>query len=69
MSNIDNSIRVERAKLKISQADLAKEMNVTRQTIYSIENNRFVASIELALKLSKFFNVKVDDVFWLNNNR
>lgn len=66
MSNIDNSIRVERAKLKISQADLAKEMNVTRQTIYSIENNRFVASIELALKLSKFFNVKVDDVFWLN---
>jgi len=65
MKLIDNNIRVERARLRISQSDLAREMQVTRQTIYSIENNKFVPSVVLALKLARYFNVKVDDLFWL----
>lgn len=69
MSSIDNSIRVERAKLKISQSELAIQIEVTRQTIYSIENNKFTPSIELALKLATFFKVKVDEIFWLTNNK
>lgn len=69
MKAIDNNVRVERAKLRISQSDLAKEMNVARQTIYSIENNKFAPSVELALKLAGFFKVKVEEIFWLVNNR
>lgn len=65
MGSIDNNIRVERARLKISQFDLAKEMKVTRQTIYSLENNKFVPSVELALKLARYFNMEVGDLFWL----
>lgn len=69
MGSIDNNIRVERARLKISQSVLADEMGVTRQTIYSIENNRFVPSVELALKLAQYFNTNVDDLFWLKDQR
>lgn len=69
MGSIDNNIRVERARLKISQSVLADEMGVTRQTIYSIENNRFVPSVELALKLAQYFKTNVDDLFWLKDQR
>ena len=60
-----NNIRVERARLRISQQELAYAIGVTRQTIYAIENDKFIPSTELALKMSAFFGKTVNDLFSL----
>ena len=60
-----NWIKVERAKINITQAELAAKLNVSRQTINSIELGKFVPSTILALKLAAFFKVKVEDIFFL----
>jgi len=63
-----NTLKVERAILDITQEDLAKRVNVSRQTINSIENSRYIPSTVLALKLSVVFNKTVNDVFKLEND-
>ncbi len=63
-----NTIKVERAILNITQEDLAKEIGVSRQTINSIEKNRYVPSTVLALKLSKLFGKPVNDFFVLEES-
>lgn len=60
-----NSIRVERARLKISQQQLADAIGVTRQTIYAIENDIFIPSTELALRMSAYFGKTVNELFSL----
>lgn len=60
-----NNIRVERARLKISQQQLADAIGVTRQTIYAIENDIFIPSTELALRMSAYFGKTVNDLFSL----
>jgi putative transcriptional regulator len=50
---------------EISQEQLANAVGVTRQTIISIEKGKFTPSTLLALKLAKFFEKKVDDIFYL----
>jgi putative transcriptional regulator len=62
-----NTIRVERAILNITQDDLAKKVSVSRQTINSIENNKYVPSTILALKLSEVFNKTVNEIFTLES--
>ncbi len=62
---MENEIRVYRAKSKLTQDDLAKRLNVSRQTINAIENNKYFPSLELALQMSKIFNCQVDDLFRL----
>ncbi|MDE5795131.1 MAG: helix-turn-helix transcriptional regulator [Muribaculaceae bacterium] len=64
---LNNNIRVERAILRISQQELAEAIGVSRQTIFSIENNKYVPSTELALKLSAYFNKTVNELFWLSD--
>lgn len=66
MSILENNIRVQRAIKRISQEELAKAIGVTRQTIFAIENNKFVPSTELALRLSKYFEKSVNELFWLS---
>ena len=61
-----NSIRVERARLRISQQELADAIGVTRQTIYAIENDKFIPSTELALKMSAYFGKTVNEIFSLD---
>lgn len=63
-----NTLKVERAIINITQEDLAKKVNVSRQTINSIENNKYIPSTVLALKLSVVFNKTVNDVFKLDND-
>ncbi len=63
-----NTLKVERAILDITQEDLAKRVNVSRQTINSIENSKYIPSTVLALKLSVVFNKTVNDVFKLEND-
>lgn len=65
---MENTIKVERAILNITQDDLAKLIGVSRQTINSIEANRYVPSTVLALKLSSTFNKPVNDFFKLNED-
>ena len=60
-----NSIKVERAKLNITQEQLANTMKVSRQTINAIEKNKYLPSTLLALKLSAYFGVSVNDLFQL----
>lgn len=62
---MENTIKVERAILSLTQDDLAKKIGVSRQTINSIEANRYVPSTVLALKLSEVFNKPVNDFFKL----
>lgn len=60
-----NTLKVQRAMKNLTQEQLAKLLGVSRQTINSIEKNRYVPSTELALKLSKVFGVSVNDLFEL----
>ncbi|MDB4918449.1 MAG: transcriptional regulator [Mucilaginibacter sp.] len=60
-----NNIRVERAIKNITQADLAEAVGVSRQTINTIESNKYVPSTVLALKISKVFNKPLEEVFML----
>ncbi len=65
---MQNTIKVERAILDITQDNLAKKIGVSRQTINSIEANRYVPSTVLALKLSDVFNKPVNDFFKLSTD-
>lgn len=58
-----NLVKVERARHNLTQADLAKELNVSRQTIHAIEKNKFNPSVTLAIKMSRFFKVTVEYLF------
>jgi len=62
---LKNSLKVERARINISQAELAARLNVSRLTIHSIETGKFNPSVQLAMKLARYFNVKVEDLFTL----
>ena len=63
-----NSIRVERAKKRITQAELAEKLKVSRQTIHSIETGKFVPSTVLALKIAKYFDVEFSEIFQLSED-
>jgi putative transcriptional regulator len=63
-----NRIRIERAILDITQADLAERINVSRQTINAIESNKYVPSTVLALKIARLFGKPVEEVFELEEN-
>jgi putative transcriptional regulator len=65
---MQNTIKVERAILDLTQGDLAKQIGVSRQTINSIEANRYVPSTVLALKLSVVFNKPINEFFKLSND-
>jgi putative transcriptional regulator len=63
-----NRLKIERAILDLTQDELAKKIGVSRQTINSIEKNRYVPSTVLALRLSKVFQKPVNDFFELVTN-
>ena len=60
-----NSIRVERAIKRMTQAQLAELIGVSRQTIVAIESEKYVPSTVLSLKLARVFDKRVDDIFEL----
>jgi putative transcriptional regulator len=62
-----NSIRIERAIKNITQADLANLIGVSRQTINTIESNRYVPSTVLALKIARVFGKPVEEIFDLED--
>lgn len=58
-----NRIQELRKGLQIRQEDLADAVGVTRQTIISLENGKYNASLQLAYKISHYFNMQIEDVF------
>lgn len=60
-----NTIKVERAKMDITQADLAERISVSRQTINTIEAGKYVPSTVLALKIAAVFGTTVNELFTL----
>jgi putative transcriptional regulator len=59
-----SNLRRERLARGISQAELAELAEVSRQTINSIEVGRYSASLELAFRLAKIFNLKIEELFY-----
>lgn len=64
--DVRNRLKIERAELNLTQEQLAKKIGVSRQTINSIEKNRYVPSTILALKLSQICNKPVNEIFILD---
>ena len=62
-----NSIKVERAKKTITQAELAKLAKVSRQTINAMELGKYVPSTVLALRLAQIFEVEISEIFTLED--
>ncbi len=60
-----NVLHVLRAERRYSQDDLAKLVDVSRQTINAIEREKYDPSLPLALKIAKVFNKKVEEIFFL----
>ncbi len=63
-----NSLKVERAIKNVTQEELAKIIGVSRQAINSIELGKYVPSTILALRLSRYFDKSVNDIFKLEEN-
>ena len=60
---MQNDVRKRRLERDLSQAELAKAMGVSRQTINSIETEKYTPSLPLALALARFFDVQVEEMF------
>lgn len=58
-------MRVERARMDMTQADLAEKVDVTRQTINAIESAKYVPSAVLAFKIARVFGKRPDEIFEL----
>ena len=63
-----NKLKVERAKLNLTQQELADKIGVSRQTINSIEADRYVPSTILAIKISNVFKTTVNDIFLIEDD-
>lgn len=62
---VKNIIKELRKQNHITQIEMAKAMQVTRQTIVAIENHHYNPSLELSLKIAKYFGMKVEEIFTL----
>ena len=60
---MNTKIQTLRKERKISQEELALAVGVTRQTITSLETGKYTASLILAYKIAKYFNLTIEDVF------
>lgn len=58
-----NKVKIFRQKLELTQQQLADELGVSRQTINSIETEKYEPSLQLAFGLAKYFGVKIEDIF------
>lgn len=61
--NVKNRLEEIRKQYGIKQEDLATALEVSRQTIGSLENGRYNPSITLAFKIAKYFNMSIEEIF------
>ena len=60
-----NRVRELRRAKKLRQSDLAQDLKVSRQTIIAIENHKYSPSLDLAMKLARYFQMSVEEIFFL----
>ena len=65
--DMKNNVHELRKELRLTQEEFAKKLGVTRQTIISIEQGKYIASLPLALKMAKVFRVPVEKIFSLED--
>jgi putative transcriptional regulator len=58
-----NRLRVLRAERRWTQADLAKELGVSRQTVNAIEVGKYDPSLPLAFKIGRLFRMRIEEIF------
>ena len=63
MVGLKTKIQELRKQNKVTQEELAAALGVTRQTIISLENGKYNASLQLAFKLARFFEQSIEDIF------
>jgi len=62
-SQVRNDVRERRVAKGLSQADLARRLDVSRQTVNSIETDRYTPSLPLAIAIARFFGTCVEEIF------
>jgi putative transcriptional regulator len=62
---VDNHLKIWRAKLNLTQHELAEQAGVSRKTINTLERGVYTPSVTLALKLAELFDTNVEEVFFL----
>lgn len=67
-ANLKNKLELFRKKRGMSQEELAQALEVSRQTIGSLENGRYNPSILLAFKIARLFDMKIEDIFIYEEN-
>lgn len=60
---MESRIQELRKQNKVTQEELASAVGVTRQTIISLENGKYNASLQLAFKIARFFKMQIEDIF------
>jgi putative transcriptional regulator len=64
-----NKLKVYRAMYDLTQEALAQKLGITRQTVLSVEKEKYDPSLELAFKIADLFNVTIEDIFSYKANR
>jgi putative transcriptional regulator len=67
MRPVRNDVRERRTAKGLSQAELAQALDVSRQTINSIETDRYTPSLPLAIAIARFFGTSVEEIFHADN--
>lgn len=62
-----NRVREQRGRIGLTQAELAAALDVSRQTVISIENGRYLPSLPLAFRLAGVFGVPLEELFQLTD--
>jgi putative transcriptional regulator len=64
-----NELRVRRAMHRMSQAELAEKLGVSRQTVNAVETEKYDPSLQLAFKIAEIFQCRIEDVFFAPNGK
>ncbi len=62
---MENRLKELRVEQNLTQEELARALGVTRQTIIAVENNKYDPTLRLALKIARFFEAHIEDIFKL----
>jgi putative transcriptional regulator len=65
---VQTKLKVYRAMYNLTQEDLAEAIGVTRQTVIAMEKGKYNPSLHLAFKIAHYFKVKIEDVFFYDQN-
>ena len=68
LDSVRNDVRALRLARRLSQAELAAVLHVSRQTVNAIETGRYSPSLPLAIKLARFFGRPVEEVFHVDDD-